>query len=147
MKSEFKAYLEKIDLSSEAIEKNVGLIIDYAKRLCKEEIIDIFVNDYYQEDGSRGYGSLYLMSEKYICEARNFRNTVEYDIDVALLKDAVVYFRVYVKSYDFRHSTKESRFTIDCASETGTTFQLKACHENCDRLVEILDNYIRPNTY
>jgi len=145
MKSKFKAYLKEIDLSSEIIKNNVELIIGYANRLCKEEIIDIFVDDYYEADGSRGYGSLWLMSEQYICEARNFRNTVEHDIDVTSIKDAVIYFRVHIKDYDFENATKESRFMIECANETGTLFQLKASHENCNRLVEIVDNYIKPN--
>ena len=145
MKSEFKGYLEKIGLRSETIRNNVELIIGYANRLCKEEMISIFVDDYYEADGSRGYGSLWLMSEQYICEARNFRTTVEYDIDVARIKDAVIYYRALIKDYDFKNATKESRFMIECANETGTSFKLKASHENCDRLVEIVNNYIKPN--
>ena len=145
MKAEYETYLEKIDLASETVKNNVELIIDYASKLCNDKIIDIFVNDYYEADGSRGYGSLYLISERYICEARNFRNTGEYDIDVAPIKEGIIYFRTSIKAYDFKNITKESRFMIECVSETGTSFQLKASYENCNKLSEIIDKYIKPN--
>jgi len=145
MKAKYKAYLEKIGLSSEAVRNNVERIIVYTQELCKEEIIDIFVEDYYTEDGSREYESLWLISERYICEARDFRKTAEYDIDVGRLKEAIIYFRAYIKNYDFKNTTKESRLMIECANDTETSFALKASHENCNKLKEIIDKYIKPN--
>jgi hypothetical protein len=145
MKAKYETYLEKIDLSSETVKNNVDLIINYASKLCNDKIIDIFVNDYYEADGSRAYGSLFLVSERYICEARNFRNTGEYDIDVAPIKDGIIYFRTSIKDYDFKNATRESRLMVECASETGTSFQLKASYENCSKLNEIIDKYIKPN--
>jgi len=145
MKAKYETYLKKIDLSSETVKNNVELIIDYASKLCNDKIIDIFVNDYYEADGSRAYGSLWLISERYICEARNFRNTGEYDIDVAAIKDGITYFRTSIKDYDFKNAIKESRLTIECASESGTFFQLKASCENCNKLREVIDKYLKPN--
>lgn len=145
MKAEYETYLEKIDLSSENVKNNVELIIDYASKLCNEKIIDIFVNDYYEGDGSRAYGSLFLISERYMCEARNFRNTGEYDIDVAPIKEGIIYFRTRIKDYDFKNTTTESRLMIECATGNGTSFQLRASYENCNKLSEIIDKYIKPN--
>ena len=140
-----EAYLERIGFSSETIRDNVKVIVGHANRLCNEEMKEIFVVDYYQEDGSRGYGSLWLMSEQFMCEARDFRKTADYDIDVARIKDAVIYYRVRAEKYDFRNATRESRLMVECANDTGTSFQLKACGENCSRLAEVIDNYIKPN--
>ena len=145
MKEKYEKYLEKIELSSEPIKNNVERIIDYAEKLCNEEIINIFVDDYYKEDGSREYGSLWLISERYFCEARNFRSTKEYDIDVARVKNSLIYFRAYIKDYDFKSANKESRLRIECANEAETSFQMRASHKNCSNLSEIIDKYIRPN--
>jgi len=145
MKAVYRTYLERIDLSSETLKRNVELVIDYAGKLCNDKIIDIFISDYYEADGSRGYGSLWLISEGYICEARNFRNTGEYDIDVAPIKHAITYYRTSIQDYDFKNATKESRIMVECVNENGTSFQLKACYENCDRLREVIDKYIKPN--
>jgi len=145
MKAKYEKYLEKIELSSETIKNNVERIIGYAEKLCNEEIINIFVEDYYKEDGSREYGSLWLISERYFCEARNFRSTVEYDIDVARIKEPLIYFRVYIKDYDFKNTNKESRLKIECVNGYETSFQLRAARENCNNLGEIIDKYIKPN--
>jgi len=145
MKAEYETYLKKMELSSETVKNNVERIIAYTKYLCGEEIINLFVNDYYKEDGSREYGSLWLISEQYMCEARNFRNNVEYDIDMGPIKKGIVYFRVYTKDYDFKNTTKESRLKIEFVNDTSTSFELRASSENCNKLAEIIRDYIKPN--
>lgn len=145
MSFEYEAYLDRMGLSSETIRSSCAVIIGHANRLCKEEIREIFIADYYEEDGSRAYGNLWLMSEQYMCEARDFRKVGKYDIDVARIKDAVIYFRVRGESFDFGVTTKESRLMVECGTESGVSFQLKACGENCSRLAEVIENYIKPN--
>lgn len=144
MKKEFKEYLESIGLSSKTVEENIALGIRYATKICKEEIKDIFVADYYKDDGSREYGSLWFISEGYLGEVRNFRSTVEYDVDVASIKCGVVYMRLYIANYDLESTSKESRVRVRFINQTHTEFEMMAASENCNKLMEIIDNNIKP---
>ncbi len=53
------------------------------------------------------YGSLWLISKGYFSEVRDFRSTVEYDIDVASIKDGVIYLRTYLKNYDLEEISND----------------------------------------
>ncbi len=145
MKEEFKVYLDSIGLTSETVKDNVELIIRYATKIYKEEITDIFVEDFYTDNGSRVYGSLWLISTGYLGEARNFRSTVEYDIDLAPIKDGVSYLRTYLKNYGLEGISSESRVRVMFANKQSTSFELKATSENCNKLMELIENYIKPN--
>ena len=145
MKKEFEVYLASIDLSSQTVKDNIELVIRYATKLCKEEVTDIFVEDYYKDNGSREYGSLWLISKGYLCEARNFRSTVEYDIDVAPIKNGVIYLRIYLKNYDLEETSNESRVRVMFADKQSTDYELRATSKNCNKLMELIENYIKPN--
>lgn len=56
MKQEFQEYLKSIGLTQTAIQK-IETLYEYAKEICPDEIQDMFVTDYFQEDGSRMYES------------------------------------------------------------------------------------------
>lgn len=145
MKNEFEAYLESMDLSSQKVKDNIELVIRYVTKLCKEEVIDIFVEDYYKDNGSREYGSLWLISNGYLCEVRDFRSTVEYDIDVAPIKDGVIYLRTYLKDYDLKEKSNKSRVRVEFINKQTTDFEWRAAGKNCDKLMELIENYIKPN--
>jgi hypothetical protein len=145
MKAAHGKYLESIGLTSETIKRHVGRVIDHAEQLSGQEIIGIFVNDYYDESGSREYESLWLTSEQYLCEVRNFRKTGEYDIDVSPIKKNIMYFRIWTRDYEFESSTKKSRITMECVNRNDTSFQLKAADDNCEKLVKFINSYVKPN--
>ncbi len=145
MKEEFKVYLDSMGLTSKTVKANIELYIRYARKLCKEDITEIFVEDFYTDNGSREYGSLWLVSTGYVCEARDFRSTVEYDIDIAPIKDGVSYLRTYLKNYDLEGTSNESRVKIMCVNKQSTSFEMKATSENCNKLMELIENYIKPN--
>lgn len=145
MKQEFESYLNSIELSSETIIKNVERLYQYASKLCPEEIKDMFVSDFIKENGSREYENLWFFSQNYMMEARNFRNDREYDIDIAKYSEWISYYRTQLKDYDLVSASSESRMSLQFINNDNTTFMLKASRGNCDKLISVIENYVKKN--
>ncbi|MCJ7425859.1 MAG: hypothetical protein MUO17_01770 [Dehalococcoidales bacterium] len=145
MKEGFKSYLDSVELSSVTVKDNIERIYRYASTLCPEKIVDIFVSDFIKDDGSREYGSLWFFSQSYVMEARNFRNEIEYDIDVAKLHGWVAYYRAHIKDYDFNEASVKSRIMLEVFNVDTVSCEFKASGVNCDKLNSIIQTYIRKN--
>ena len=104
MNTEFKTYLISMGLDSEVTLKNADKILGIASKLCPEEIKDIFISEFRKDNGSREYESMWLFSDNFILEVRNFRS--EIDIDMSNNKP-IVYFRVQMKGFDYENDPGE----------------------------------------
>ena len=62
MKEEFIDYLKLIGITTEEYLNRIETIMEVHSELCQEEIIDIFVDEYIKEDGTREYEDLSLFS-------------------------------------------------------------------------------------
>ena len=145
MKYEFNKYLEAINLPI-AIRERIETIADYVALLCDEELGEIFVSDYFQEDGTRQYENILFFSASYVVEAKSFVTDV--DLDIAPIADGIYYVNLSAQNYDFRNATEQSRVFIKCMLEQGAPslgFELKGAKENCSHAMRILEAIIKPN--
>ncbi len=55
MKEEFIEYLKSIGITAEEYLKRIETIMEVYSELCQGEIVDIFVDEYIKEDGTREY--------------------------------------------------------------------------------------------
>ena len=78
MKKKFRTYLQSIELPK-VLHKRVETICGFYNEACKEQIGDIFISDYIEQNGERKYGSLWLFSKKYTMEARDFASIDDFD--------------------------------------------------------------------
>lgn len=138
--TQFKAYLQKIGITTKVLLSRVQFVYDLASRICPEEIEEMFVSDYIDNEGTRQYESVWLFSKGYCMEAENF--VTDYSIDIVPLR--VKRFEFDVKQYDFKKGTEESRLRLTVQLEEGLFAELRAARENCDVLRDITFKYIKP---
>lgn len=146
MKEKFKlnmgAYLEDIEMPMTFREK-VFSIYEFYHKICPEEITDVFVSEYLNEDGTRQYENLWFFSENYCMEAKQF--ITKDDFDLIPTKGRLGYFQIQKEEYNFQKATKESKLFLFVSLEVGVTCSLKASKENCDYLKKISLKHLMPN--
>jgi 3-deoxy-D-manno-octulosonic acid (KDO) 8-phosphate synthase len=114
-----------------------------ARRICPEEIQSIYISDWMQTEGQRAYEHLYLFTNTYIIESANFATDTNVNIEVTVLKDRVKYVIVKYNDY-FEKANTASRLSVRFYTNGGA-YELKGAKENCDKLIEVYDKYVRPN--
>ena len=142
MRKEFIKYLESIGITK-ALQERIETIYECCKELCSNELNDIFVTDYLQEDGTREYENLWFFSDKYCMEAKNFI-TVD-DFDISPIKKRINYWTIQKQNYDFKKATGKSYLYLRVSCDVKVQLILKAANNNCDYLKEIILKYVVPN--
>lgn len=139
-------YFETIGIR-EPIQKRIEAIYGYFESLVpNEEIIDVFVNDIVQTDGTRTYEALRFYTEKRSFLASNFINADDFKIGA----EGRVFEVVNLKSenYDFKRATAKSRLNITGHYSTmrlhGPGMYLHGSGENCDYLIKIYHKHVLP---
>ena len=136
-------YLNSIGINTEALINKIEKTLRAARRICPEEIQGIYISDWIQTEGQRAYEHLYLFTNTYIIESANFTIDTNVNIEVTVLKDRVKYVIVKYNDY-FEKADTASRLSVRFDTDSGV-FQLKGAKENCDKLIEVYDKYVRPN--
>ena len=137
--AKFDEYLKKVGITP-ALKTRVELARRVASRMCPEEIEDILVNEYVQDDGTRVYESIWFFSKGYCIEAHNFITESSIDIVPIRIKRVQVDF----KDYSFVKATEKSRLRVLVLFGEGLEAEIKAAKENCDVLRDIILKYFRP---
>lgn len=136
-------YLNSIGISTDTLIGKVETTLRAARRICPEEIQGIYVSDWIQPDGQRAYEHLFLFTSTYIIESANFATDTNVNIEITVLKDRVKYVIVKYNDY-FEDANTASRLFVVFHTDSGV-FELKGAKENCDKLIEVYDRYVRPN--
>jgi hypothetical protein len=145
MKREFEEYLRAINMPNAFMER-IENLFPYVHLLCPDDITTLFVTDYFQQDGTREYGSAFFFSEHFVCEAKQF--VAENDIDITPLKNEVYYVVLKTQDYDLQNATEKSRVYVKVFSKAGPTdlqFELRASQGNCNYAVRIISDILQPN--
>ncbi len=142
MKEEFIKYLESIGIA-EALRKRIETTYEFCREICPDEIIDIFVEEYIKEDGSREYENLDFFSKRYAVEARQF--IAKDDFIITPIQKRISYYTLQKRDYNFKTATEKSRLYLEFDLDTGLKGELKASKENCDYLRDIILKYIKSN--
>ena len=137
-------YLNSIGINTDTLIKKVETTLRAARRICPEEIQSIYISDWIQPEGQRAYEHLYLFTNTYIIESANFTTDTNVNIEVTVLKDRVKYVIVKYNDY-FEKANTASRLSVIFHTDSGE-FELTGAKENCDKLIEVYDKYVRPNS-
>ena len=144
MKKEFLDYLRMIGITAEEYLKRIETIIEIHSNICQEEIIDIFVDEYIREDGTREYEDITFFSNEYDFGAPQFLTEDNFIITKRIKNVSAI--KIKKKDYDFKKATENSRLNIEVRYDISEMYAIfKASKENCDHLKQIYFNYIAPN--
>jgi hypothetical protein len=123
--------------------RKVEPIIALCRNLRLEEITDVFVSEVTNELDKHDYQSLWLFTDSFILEARNF--IVAPDRDIRIAPKAVSYMTCRARDYDFVNATNASRLHVTLGVATREfIFELRASKSNCDYLRDMLGKHIVP---
>jgi|GEM_PF-1618283 len=136
-------YLNSIGINTDTLINKVETTLRAARRICPEEIQSIYISDWIQPEGQRAYEHLYLFTNTYIIESANFSTDTNVNIEITVLKDRVIYVIVKYNDY-FEKANTASRLSVNFHTDSGV-FELKGAEENCNKLIEVYEKYVRPN--
>ena len=136
-------YLKSIRLAG-AMADRVHTIHDLYTEKLGISVEDIFINSSLSKDGTYEYGSLWLLNKQELMEAKSF--LVTDDFDYTTLRNCVRYWRIRNTNYNFNSASERSQLLVEMIMTTGTTGTFRAIGKNCEKLVDVLRNYIVPNS-
>ena len=142
---EFVDYYEEIGFSKIQIDK-IYEINRYATLLCPEQIIDVFVNDYLQQDKTKAFDSAWFFAKGYVLEAKRFLEK-EVDLDITPINKKVMYIGIKAKDYNFKKASDNSQIEVDVIVLGDTICSYKATSSNCDYLMDIISKYYKTNLF
>lgn len=142
MKEDFVKYLESIGIT-ECISKKIEMIYEYYKTIHPDEIADIFVTEYINEDGDRVYENLWFFSKIYCMEAKQF--LTKDDFDITPIQSRIEYWNIQKQDYNIKKSTEKSRLFLKFQIDNKIRAEFKASKENCDYLWDIILRYVMSN--
>jgi len=138
----FKKYFEEIGLSEHFLQRTLYILKLY-ENLGYEKIIDVFVSEYQNEDGSRNYENLWMFSKNFVSESKNF--LVRDNLDSTSYLNRMEYWEITLKEFDFKKPTSKSRFTLRAVLKNEVKLIFRASGNNCQHLNNIFDRFIKPN--
>ena len=139
MKEAFKEYLVNIGITDLFFEKAEAVIAFY-EELYPDQLENIFVSEYVDDEGKRHYDNMWLFTKDLACEAKAFLTRDEFD--VASFGNKVEHWIVKKESYDLCEASSRSRMTLQFTMSTQIGGTLRASGENCDFLREVLKEHI-----
>jgi hypothetical protein len=142
MKNELIQYLKTISMS-DALIARIQVVFQECQLICPEELISILVSEYIKDDDTREYEGLWLFSEKFIMEAKQF--VTNDDFDLSVIKKNVTYCQITKKDFDFSKSSEKSRLSIQFSLSDNLGCSLKSSKDNCDYLMKIITMHVIPN--
>jgi len=141
MVEKFLEYFKTIGMT-EPILQRVTILYGYFKLLLPDEdFVDVRVDEYVQDDGSRVYENICFYSKEFSVGVLDFMTSNK--IIISGLEKDIVYASVEARDYDFKKATERSRLHIDLAY-TDTRSNWRTSKENCDHLMEIYRKYVIP---
>jgi hypothetical protein len=142
MKAEMINYCKSIGLT-EPFLKRMDEHYEMVIEVIKEEPVEVLIEDYVNEEGTRTYTDATFMSEHYVVAINQFLTSNKMLLHDAKQKIEGIY--ISKQDYDFKKATEQSRLNLEVifrASNMRGNF--KASKENCDFLWKITRDYFFP---
>lgn len=142
MKKDFAQYLNGIGIVDLFYER-AELVLQFYENLYPNEIEDLFVSEYIDNEGKRQYESLWFFSSRLAMEAKYFLAGDNFDATPVL--ERIKYWGLQKTEFDFENPTEKSRLTIEFSLVQNISGSLKASKEHCNHLYYIFKKYILSN--
>jgi len=141
MKSQFGNYLDTLGMTKPLIDR-ADAALSFYEQILTEPILDLFVSEYVDGDGSRKFESLWFFSATAVMEAKGFVSEDHYDF--CRFEENAVYWIVKRKDFLTEGATEQSRLvvTVNLRDAADTiTAGFKASGTNCDKLWAVFKGF------
>lgn len=143
MKEEFLEYFKSVGMKEAVLARIETIMECFSRLLPGEEIIDVYVSEYVEADGTRKYESLRLIGKKRHFLALDFMNKDSFWLGD--IREELTGVKIEATNYDFKKATSMSRLYIRKFHVYESLSEYKASMENCDQLMRIFEKYVIPN--
>jgi hypothetical protein len=137
-------YLHEIGVD----EKSVGRIEEvmhlYDRLTGNAPVLDVFISDSFGENGVRKLDSLWIFYAGFICEAKNFLASNDFDMS-RVSRDSIVYWQIQASGFDFENAQEGSRLAIRVDFNNRVNCILSATGKNCAYLMGVFRRYFSPS--
>lgn len=139
-------YLTSIGMKSEFDLTLTKQLFSHATSICPEQLADVFVSNYHQEDNSQQFKDLWFFSRNYVIEALNFTKTRPVRFELSIYSRNIQCVRIETSDFDLGKRAKPaSRLHIEFYTLSDFSCDHIAFGTNCAVLWNIYTTYIKPN--
>lgn len=142
MIKKYDDYLGTLPLTK-VIKERINDMLIINSRIKKLDIIDIFVCESKNKEGSRNYTSLWLFSDTYCIECKNFLNS--FDFDITPYSKKIDYCSIVPINFDLKTPNTNSIVKVNFHFAAGISGDLIATEHNCLYALKIYKKYIVSN--
>jgi hypothetical protein len=142
MIEKFEGYLGLLPLTR-IIKDRIDEIIKLNLKIVDEEINDIFICEFKNNEGVRTYTSLWLFCHNNCIECKTFLHS--YDFDITPYFKKVDYCSITSSEFDFENTSEISSVKVHFRFATGISGDLIGTEQNCLKAFEIYKRFIIPN--
>jgi hypothetical protein len=142
MVEKFEHYLGVLPLT-QVVKTRIDEILILNDAMIDEDIVDIFICELKNNEERTTFTSLWLFTESYATECKNFLTT--YDFDIAPYKNKINYCSIKATEFDFTTPTEKSLVTISFQFDSPVSGTFTATSDNCLKAYEFYTKYIIPN--
>ncbi|MCP3778789.1 hypothetical protein [Paenibacillus sp. MZ03-122A] len=142
----FEKYLAEVGIKEGPILNRLTTIYNICAGSFHEEIIEIFVSEIKNNDGSRVYEHVSLFTENYIIDiVEPIGNEIQWN--VASYKKAFGWAELSSFNFDFEKANDDSKLKVLCRNflEMNLSYSFKATGTNCNHLWSIYKEHIQRN--
>lgn len=141
MKKYFIDYLNSMRVT-DILKQRINEIYKFYNFTCPEEIMEIFISDYFKKDGERVYSRICFFSESFYMETYDFETNDNFYITP--LKNRIVSVSIEKEYYNFKKATEKSKLGLSFRFSEEEK-HLSAGKSNCDYLRNIIIKYFLQN--
>jgi hypothetical protein len=138
----FEKYFEDLSLTA-PIRTRVEEVLGQIRAACPEEIVDILISEYVQQDGSHIHQSVWAFSKNLVSEGGLLTgDSIRFDI--VRLDRKVEQVTIDQRDFDWNAPARvQSRLTVDVRFQLmGLAAHMQASGPNCEVLRDIVKKYL-----
>jgi hypothetical protein len=140
MKSEWTTYFKSLGMSSVLVQRATQACEAFST-ICPDDIQDLVVSEYINQDGIREFEDLFLFTPRHIVRVTRFAVQDILDADATLPLGNLLIERT---DFDFKQANDKSRLHVRYATMAHFVADLKASGQNCMALTRILRERLVP---
>ena len=143
MNARVAQYLDSLRLTEE-LRFRFEVLVARCELLLGTEATAVFASEYIAEDVGRVYESLFAFTSAFMMEAQVAQEPLD-QVDIVPIRASVKHWILSTTNYDLRHAGEDSRASADVWLAENRVATLRASGRNCDNLLALSIEFIRPN--